>query len=215
MVQGKFSINPILYDYESKKTRISRQEVSELELKKFILNECSKLKLKGIKVIDFSIGSASIRFLVAVEQSTVDFIVNDDNEFRVLSVLRNGEKLVKFDYLSQFNDFITDLIAIIKPVVKEKMDEHASRFNTIEYREAQAKLKEEQLKKRALGIQAREQLLEYQMQAIDVERQLLKDEKLKKEVQKVRKWTREHNFLFKWLVVASAVMLVVLLLIFL
>jgi len=188
--------------------------VSELELKKFILSELAKLELNGIKVIDFSMGLSSTKFEVAFEQSTVEFVLNDDDQFQILSVVYNGKKYVDADYLCHFNDFIIDVITTLKPVIKEKKAEYMKNPDLIDYREEQAKLKEEHLEKRAFELQAREQVLIFQTQALEMESQLLEDEKVRNDAQKVRKWTRENNFLFKWLSVASAVVLVVLVLIF-
>jgi len=157
--------------------RFGCTEVNELELKRFVLDELLKLELKGVKVVDFSIDSSSTKFVIAVEHSTVSFVVNDENQFQILSVVYNEKEYVNADYLSQFNDFIAAVVSILKPVVKEKVDEYAKRSDMIEYREARAKLKEEQLEKRALTIQAREQLLEFHVQAIDIENQILEDEK--------------------------------------
>jgi len=186
--------------------------MSELELKKFISDELSKLESNGIKVVDFQIDSSSTKFVIAIEQSALYFVVTDDGEFQILSVVHNGKKYVDDDYLRQFDDFIVDVIAIVMPIVKGKKDEYMRRPDMIEHREEHAKLKEEVLEKRALEIQAREQLLEFQIQAIEMESQLLEDEKAKNDAQKVRKWTRENSFLFKWLGVAGAIILIMILL---
>jgi len=185
--------------------------VNELELKKFILDELLKLKLNGIEMIDFSMGSSSVRFVIKAEKSIIDFVVNNDNQFQILSVIYNGKKYVDSEYLRQFNDFIAAIINIIKPVVKEKADEYVRRPDMIKYREEQAKLKEEQLEKRVLAIQAREQLLEFHMQAIDIENQIFEDEKVKNKKQKLLAWMSERIFLFKWIGIAITVALIVLL----
>jgi len=183
-----------------------------MELKKFISDELLKLESYGIKVVDFQVDSPSTRFVIAIEQSAVYFIVTDDDEFQILSVVHNGKKYVDADYLYQFNDFITDVIAVVMPIVKGKKAEYMRRPDMIEYREEQAKLTEEYLEKRSLEIQAREQLLEFQIQAIEMESQLLEDEKLKNDAQKMRKWSRENSFLFKWFGIVGTVVLVILLL---
>ena len=179
-----------------------------MELKKFILDELLKLELNGVKVVDFSIDSSSTRFVIAIEQSTVEFVVNNDNQFQILSVMYNGKKYVNTDYLHKFNDFVASVIARVSPVVKEKTDEYVRRPDMIEYREERAKLKEEQLEKRMLTIQAREQLLEFQAQAIDVESQILEDEKNGVTDQKLLKWVNENIFLLKWIGIVIAVVFI-------
>ena len=170
-----------------------------MELKKFILDELLKLDLNGIKVIDFSIDSSSTRFVVAIEHSIVDFVVNNDNQFQILSVTYNGTKYTNADYLCQFNDFVASIIIRVKPVVKEKADEYVRRPDMIEYREARARIKEEQLEKRALTIQAREQLLEFQAQAIEVESQILENERNENREQNLLEWVNDNLDLLKWI----------------
>jgi len=190
------------------------EEASELELKKFISNELSKLEENGIKVVDFQIDSSLTKFVIAIEQSAIYFVVTDDKEFKILSAVHNGKKYINADYLCQFNDFVTDVITVIMPIVKEKKAEYMKNPDMIEYREEQAKLKEEHLEKRTLELQAREQLLAFQMQAIDMENQMLEDEKVKNDEQKVRKWARKNSILLKWIIaviiIGLALMLVLL-----
>ena len=183
------------------------KEGNALELKNFVLNEFSKINLAGIKVVDFSIGSSQTRFLVAIEHSTIDFVVKNDKQFDILSVVHQGKRHESIEFLAPFNDFVADLIAIFKPFLVNKIDEHTKRYYTIEYREKQASTRESQLKKRTLEIQAREQLLEFQMQAIDVENQFLEEERL-------RKLRRESNVLYKRFVILGVAILIVLLGIF-
>ena len=183
-------------------------EVNGLELKQFILDELLKLDLNGVKVVDFSIESSSTRFVIAIEQSTVDFIVNDDNQFQILSVTYNGKKYTNAEYLNQFNDFVAYIIVRVKPVVKEKTEEYVNRPDFIEYREARARIKEEQLEKRALTIQAREQLLEFQAQAIDVECQILENERNGISDNSLLKWAEENIFLLKWVGIVIAIIFI-------
>ena len=182
--------------------------MNELELKKFILDELLKLELKGIKVIDFSIDSYSTRFVIAIEHSTVDFVVNDENQFQILSVMYNGRKYIDAEYLSKFNGFVADVIRIVKPIVREKSAEYVRRPDMIEYREAQARVKEEQLEKRALSIQAREQLLEFQAQAIDIESQMLENEKRENNEHQLLTWVNENIFLLKWVGIVIAIIFI-------
>ena len=149
-----------------------------MELKEFILAELQKLELNGIKVVDLSIGSTSTRFVIAIEHSIIDFVVNNNSQFQTLSVVYKGKKYVDAKYLAQFDGFVADVIRIVQPVVERKKDEYDKDPDMLDYREEQAKLKEEQLEKRSLTIQAREQLLEFQTQAIDVESQFLEEEKV-------------------------------------
>ena len=179
-----------------------------MELKQFILDELLKLELNGVKVVDFSIESSSTRFVVAIEQSIVDFIVNKDNQFQILAVTYNGKKYTNAEYLSQFNDFVASIIVRVKPIVKEKTDEYMRRPDFIEYREARARIKEEQLEKRALTVQAREQLLEFQAQAIDVECQILENERRESSDNTVLRWAEENVFLLKWVGIVIAVILI-------
>ena len=176
-----------------------------MELKKFILDELLKLELKGIKVIDFSIDSYSTRYVIAIEHSTVDFVVNDENQFQILSVTYSGRKYTDAEYLAKFNDFVADVIRVVKPIVREKKSEYMMRPDMIDYREAQARIKEEQLEKRVLSIQAREQLLEFQAQAIDIENQILENEKKVDTRQKVFKWVNDNIFLLKWVGIVIAI----------
>ena len=183
-----------------------------MELKKFISIELLKLESKGIKVVDFQIDSPLIKFVIAIEQSAVYFVVTDDNQFQILSVVHNGKKYVQDEYLSQFDGFIEDVVALVMPIVKGRTAEYMRCPDMIEYREQQAKFKEDHLEKRALEVQAREQLLEFQIQAVEMENKLLEDEKIINETQKMRKWTRENNFLFRWSVIAVVVVLISLML---
>ena len=179
-----------------------------LELKQFILDELLKLDLNGVKVVDFSIESSATRFLIAIEQATVDFIVNDDNRFQILSVTYGGKKYTNADYLCQFNDFIASVIVSVKPIVKEKKEEYMNCPDFIEYREARARLKEEQLEKRTLTIQAREQLLEFQAQAIEVESQILETERTEGSGNDLLKWAEENIFLLKWVGIVIAIIFI-------
>ena len=187
--------------------------MSGLELKKFMLDEFSKATFKGFKVVDFWIDQASTRFIISVEQSTVAFMIKNDDQFQVLSVVHHGKERVDEDHLHEFEDFVAAVAVILNPIVKEKMAEYEKRINTVEYREEQAKLKEEHLEKRALTLEARAQVLEFQMQAIDVESQFLEDEKARNEAQRVRRWTRENTFLLKWFIIGIAMVAILLILI--
>jgi len=188
--------------------------VSNLELKKFISDEFSKLEENGIKVVDFQLDSSLTKFVIAVEKSAIYFVVMDDEAFEILSVVHNGKKYIDADYLCQFNAFVTDAIAIVMPIVKAKKAEYIAHPEMIEYRETQAKLKEEYLEKRTLELGAREQLLAFQLQAMDIENQLLEDEKVKNSEKKVRKWTKENNVLLKWTIAVLVVGLILLFVLF-
>ena len=146
--------------------------------------------------------------MIAVDHSTVDFVVDDENQFQILSVTYNGQKYTNADYLSKYNDFVADAIKFLKPVVKEKIAEYSRRPDMIEYREAQAKLKEEQLEKRTLTVQAREQLLEFQAQAIDIESKILEEEKLGNNQHELLQWAGENIFLFKWTGIVFAILFI-------
>ena len=190
-------------------------EASELRLKKFILDELSKLNLKSVEFIDFSIDSfetidsLETKFIIAIDQSLVDFVVDNEGQFKILSVLYNEKKYVDAEHLRVFEGFVADLVTIVRPVVVEKIVEYEKYFNTIDYREEQVRLKEEYLEKRTLEIQAREQLLEFQGQAFDVENEFIDNEK----GYKMPKWVRENNFIFKWIGIIAVVALIILLLI--
>jgi len=188
--------------------------VGKLELKKFISDEFSKLEENGIKVVDFQFDSSLTKFVIAVEKSAIYFVVTDDGEFEILSVVHNGKKYVDANYLCEFNGFVTDVIAMMMPIVKAKKAEYIAHPDMIEYREEQAKLKEEYLEKRTLELGAREQLLAFQLQAMDVENQLLEDEKVKSDEQKVRAWTKENNVFLKWMVFVIVIGIVLLLVFF-
>ena len=81
---------------------------------------------------------------------------------------------------------------------------------TIEEREQQATLKEAQLKKRVLAIQARARLLEFQRQAVDVENHFfeeLQDEQI--EVKDIKAWFKRGSFVLEWVVMFAIALLII------
>ena len=240
-------------------------EARSLDLKQFVLSELAKLEL-GIKVIDITVESTSIVFGVEIEDSIIEFLVNEANQFQVRSVLHENQKHTAPEILTEFNEFVASIIPIIKPVVMEKIDlytqtqqktepqvqeplqppvqevpqqtqsitqeipqqvqpsvfeqliqqpfqqstPHAGSEITIEERERQVTQKEEQLKKRALTIQARARLLEFQMQAVDVESHFfeeLKEEQI--ETKDIKAWLKRGRFIFEWIIMLAISLLIV------
>lgn len=175
-----------------------------MELKNSILDELARLELREIKIVDFLVDSFGVKFLIKINQSTIEFVVNDANQFEILSVVHHENKYVNAEYLSKFNDFVADVVAIVKPVVKEKLKS----VGMLEYREEQAKHREEQLAKRALEIQARENVLKFQMDAFEHENQVFEDEQAKK----IRNEARKSSFFVKWIGITVVLFVIILLL---
>jgi len=179
-----------------------------LAMKKFVLAELSKMDLNGMFVTDFSIDTTTIKLVVKLGDSLVAFLMKD-HDFEVLSAIHHGKKYEDEAYLKQFFPFVEAAIAYLSPIVREKMEAYTQMTNTIEYREKQIKIREEQVQKRKLTLDAREKLLKFQTEAVDFEHQTLEADKLRGEVHGVRKWGRENDFLIKWLVAAIVVLLVI------
>lgn len=265
-----------------------------MELKQFVLSELAKLEL-GIKVVDVTIESASIVFVVAIEDSNIEFLVNESNQFQIKSVLYEGQKHTNPEFLSSFNDFVASIIPMIQPVALEKIEiynklvpqpvkqetppaetaeipqvqtpqptqlpeqevqqempqqpeqppqiqvppvQASPRITqpqqempqvapleappeipisvtptpglTIEEREIKVTQKEEQLKKRALAIQARARLLEFQMQAVDVESHFFEELKERQtEPKDIKTLLKRGRFIFEWIIMLAIALLIV------
>lgn len=184
------------------------------ELRKFILTELSKMELKGMTVTDFSLDELAIRLVIMFEASVVEFLMKNEEEFQILSVTHQKKKYVDELYLKQFEHFIEDVTKFLNPIVKEKMEAYEALWNTIEYREERVEIRKEQLEKRRLEIEARTKVLQFQTQAIDVEEQFFEADKIRNEMQGVRKWGRENDFLLKWVASGVGVFLLLLLILF-
>lgn len=172
--------------------------MEQSELRNFVLTELSNMELKEITVTDFSLDSLAIRLVILFENATIEFLMKNEFEFQILSVVYQTKKYEDELYLKQFDHFVKNVVKYLNPIVKEKMVAYGRLWNTIEYREEQAKIREEQLDRRKLRLEARKQVLHFQAQAIGVEEQFFEADKLRNETQGMRKWGREHNFLFKW-----------------
>jgi len=261
-------------------------EAGSLELKQFVLSELAKLNL-GFKVIDMTIELTSIVFVVAIEDSMIEFLVNEADQFQVRSVVHENQRHTDPGMLNGFNEFVASIIPMIKPVVLEKINDYvppaipvqkptpqpqvqvpvqpiiqevpppaipvqqpslqpqvqiqvpvqpvvqevpqppplltpeiepliqipmpfSQPGMTIEAREMQVQQKEEQLKRRALAIQARARLLEFQMQAVDVESHFfeeLKEEQV--ETKDIKAWFKRGRFIFEWIIMLIIALLIV------
>lgn len=184
-----------------------------LDLRKEMLAEFSKATFKGFEVVDFWVDAKTMRFIIEAFDSTIAFTMKDGAEFNVLSVVGSDQVRIDESDLYQFEAFVAEVAAILKPTLAQKMAEYEALTETIEYREEQATLKEEYLSKRALSLEARAQLLDFQMQAIDVESQFLAQEKAKNEAQRVRRWTRENRYALRWVAIGIIVITVLFILI--
>jgi len=184
------------------------------ELRKFVLFELSKMALKGITVTDFSLVGLNIRLVITFEKSMLEFLMQNEEEFQILSVVKDKKKYVDDLYLKQFEPFVKDVTKFLSPIIKEKMQAYDKLLNTIEYREEQVKVRREQLEKRKLELEARTKILQFQVQAVNVEEQFFEADKLRNETEGVRKWGRENDFLLKWVASGVIIFLVLLLILF-
>lgn len=81
---------------------------------------------------------------------------------------------------------------------------------SIEDRERQAQIKEEQLKKRALALQARARLLEFQMQAVDVEDHFFHEvNNAPTEPQDIKSWIKKGQVVFELVIMIVISLLIV------
>jgi hypothetical protein len=166
-------------------------------LEKMILDELQKFDLNGVYVLNVSLQPPLIRLTIEIGKAVVDFNVDVEYQYQILSINYDGVNYNNKDYLDKYNDWVTKVIVNIMPVVTNKIFEYETSPQGIEQRENEAKIREEMLDKKAFQLTAREQVLDFQEQALEFESQIFEDEKTLAEKQKLRAWMSENNHIIK------------------
>lgn len=181
-----------------------------MSLEKIILDELQKLDLGGAGVSDVSLYSSSVYVTIEIGKASVNFKVDDHDQYQVLSVVYEGMKYDHPDDLAPYHDWVTQVIGHIMPVVTHQLSEYEVHSERIEQRENEARKREDQLNKRAYELAAREQLLDFQEQALEFENHIFDEEQARAQAQKFRTWVSENDHLIKWpgLAVMMAVVLI-------
>ena len=182
-----------------------------MSLEKIVLEKLQKLDLSGVAVLNVSFDSSLICVAIEIGKSVVDFKVNDQYQYQILSVTYEGVKYDNKDDLDRYNDWVTRVIIDIVPTVINEVSEYETSPQRIQQREHEVKKREEALEKRAFELAAREQLLDFQEEAFVFENQTFEDEQKLAKEQKIRTWMSENNHLVKWfgLAIAFAIILVI------
>jgi len=184
-----------------------------VELREFVYNALTKQPFEGVRFVNFAEEQQTFRLVLEIGHTIVDFVIGSDERFRILSVYQEGVKYEDALHLQPFDDYVGELVKVFLPLIKEKVADFENDKQSIAHREAQAKLKEEQLLKRGLTLDARGQILNFQKEAMDMEQQMLADEQAKLEARVVRKWTLENIYLLKWLSITIMTLMAVILVI--
>lgn len=184
-----------------------------MELREFVYNALTKQPFEGVRFVNFAEEQQTFRLVLEIGHTIVDFVIGSDERFRILSVYQEGVKYEDALHLQPFDDYVGELVKVFLPLIKEKVADFENDKQSIAHREAQAKLKEEQLLKRGLTLDARGQILNFQKEAMDMEQQMLADEQAKLEARVVRKWTLENIYLLKWLSITIMTLMAVILVI--
>lgn len=162
------------------------------------------------QVTDFQIVDQKMHITIIIEESVVEFWMKKPASFAILSITHKGKKYANPTHLSQFNSFIDDVAKRLKPILEEILEDYNSLINSTEYREAQLEIREQDLVRQKLSFDAQIQIMKFQLEALEVENQILEEEKSNKELQ----WKEALEFALKLLVIVVVFSLIVLMIIF-
>ena len=153
-----------------------------MTLDQMILDEFKNVDLNGLTVLSVVVLPEALRIVFEVSPAKVEFTVNDDSQFQILSVIYNGVAYDDPDYLAQFDGFVLDVIAQVKPIEakervhyerlkRQKLEQDEENFiltqgrlEAIFLREEKIKEQEQQLDLKEQEIRIREKML-YDMEA--------------------------------------------------
>jgi len=161
-----------------------------------ILDELKNVNLNGVTVLSVVSEPDVIRIVFEIPPAKVEFMVDADDQFQILSVNYNGVGYNEPHYLAQFEGFVLDVITKVKLIgVKKHMgnkalkqqDENSiliqGRLEALILREEQIKQQEQQLDLKEQEIKKHEKLLCDKESAIALQRQ---EEELKLEAKRLK-----------------------------
>jgi len=83
-------------------------------LDQMILDELNNIDLNGMTVLSVAWDLEGLRIVFEIPPVKVEFIVNNEYQFQILSVNHSGVIYDDSQYLAQFNDLVIDVITQVK-----------------------------------------------------------------------------------------------------
>jgi len=146
-------------------------------LDQMIQDELKNIDLNGLTVLSVVVLPEALRIVFEMPPTKVEFMVNDDFQYRILSVIYNGVAYDDPDYLAQFEGVVLNVITQVKAVEakqrvyyeklkQQKLKQYGEnpiltqgRLEAILLREERIKEQEQQLDLKEQEIRNREKIL--------------------------------------------------------
>ena len=171
-------------------------------LDQMILDELKNTDLNGITILSVVTEPEAIQVVFELPPTKVEFRIDGDYQYQILSVSYNGVMYDDPHYLAQFHDIVVDVMAKVKLVEKKKRIEYETfkqqntnliqgRLEALALREEKIKIQEQQFDLKEQEIKDREKLLHNKENAIALQRQE-QELKMKEDAIKNRAQSRER-----------------------
>ena len=171
-------------------------------LDQMILDELKKTDLNGITILSVVTEPEAIQVVFELPPTKVEFRIDGDCQFQILSVIYNGIVYDDPRYLAQFHNVALDVMIKVKLVETKKRIEYESmqeqnknlvqgRLEAIALREEKIRIQEQQCDLKEQEIKDREKLLHNRENALALQRQE-QELKMKEEAIKNRAQNRER-----------------------
>jgi len=132
-----------------------------VRLDQVILMGLREVDLKGMTVLSVALLPDGLRVVFAMPPAEVEFTINDDDQFKILSVIYNGVTYDDPAYLSQFDAFALDIVTHInlikKKQIKEKLQQNEAHLTLTQSRLEALLLREEKIQEQAQQLDLKEQ----------------------------------------------------------